>query len=226
MNDTVKNFLLYTGILGSIISSIAYLIVTYVIVVGFESAVDQEKQILFAVLGALVGLMITSALRGQGITFAKKEDESQEVMKEYHELINKTKDIKKLRTIKHFVIVSTIKDVITKGVSIGITTWFVMYIFMEGNGDFSLFALTLSNILMFSGFGLVALSKAYDKYIEEHIPVIKSIIARLKEKEPEGIIIPINEERPRTDYIPGVMNLQLLEHDLAGSIQLKEKQDG
>ena len=79
---------------------------------------------------------------------------------------------------------------------------------------------------MFSGFGLVALSKAYDKYIEEHIPVIKSIIARLKEKEPEGIIIPINEERPRTDYIPGVMNLQLLEHDLAGSIQLKEKQDG
>jgi hypothetical protein len=183
MNDKIKNFLIYTGIIGSAISAVAYLIVTYVIVVGFESAVDQEKQILFATLGALVGLIITSALRSQGITFASKEEESMEVMKEYYELINRKKTIKQLHTIKYFVIVSTIKDVITKGITIGVSTWFIMYIFMEGNGDFSLFALTVSNIFMFAGFGLVALSKSYDKYNNEHIPVIKSIIERLKTDE-------------------------------------------
>jgi hypothetical protein len=182
MNDKIKNFLLYTGIIGSAISGIAYLIMTYVIVVGFVTAVDQNKQILFAILGALVGLVITSLLRGQGINFARKEDESQTIMKEYHELINKKKTIKQMHTIKHFVIVSTIKDVITKGITIGISTWFILFIFMEGNGDFSLFVLAISNLLMFTGFGLVALSKGYDKYIEEHIPVIKQIIKKLKKE--------------------------------------------
>jgi hypothetical protein len=183
MNDRIKTFLLYTGIIGSIISGISYLIMTYVIVVGFATAVDQDKQILFAVLGALVGLIITSLLRGQGINFARKEDGSQEIMKEYHELINKKKTIKQMHTIKHFVIVSTITDIITKGITIGISSWFILFIFMEGNGDFSLFILALSNLFMFTGFGLVALSKGYDKYIEEHIPVIKQIILKLKEDQ-------------------------------------------
>jgi hypothetical protein len=183
MTDRIKEFLLYTGIIGSIISGLSYLIMTYVIVVGFVTAIDQEKQILFSVLGALIGLVITFLLRGQGINFARKEDESQEVMKEYHQLINKKKTIKQMHTIKHYVIVSTLIDVITKGITIGITTWFILFIFMEGNGDFSLFILAISNLLMFTGFGLVGLSKGYDKYKEEHIPVIKTIIARLKEKE-------------------------------------------
>ena len=187
MNDKLKNLLIYTGAVGSLISAIAYLVVTYVIVVGFDSTVDQEKQILFAALGALVGLMITFTLRTQGITFAQKETSSQIVMDEYYLLINKKKTLKQLHTIKYFVIVSTIKDIITKGISIGISTWFIMYIFMEGNGDFSLFALTISNILMFAGFGLVALSKAYDKYMDEHIPVIKTIIERLKIDEAASV---------------------------------------
>jgi hypothetical protein len=182
MNDKIKNFLLYTGIIGSIISAISYLIMTWVIVVGFTTAVDQDKQILFAVLGALVGLVITSLLRGQGINFARKEDESQKIMAEYHLLINKKKTIKQMHTIKYYVIMSTIQDIFTKALTIGISTWFILFIFMEGNGDFSLFLLAISNLFMFAGFGLVALSKSYDKYIEEHIPVIKQIIIKLKEK--------------------------------------------
>ena len=187
MNDNVKHFLLYTGIIGSIISAIAYLVTTYVIVVGFESAVDMEKQILFAILGSLTGLIISFSLRSQGITFARKEPNSQAVMLEYRQLINKKKSIKQLHTIKYFIIVSTIKDFFMKGLSIAISTWFVMYIFMDGNGDFSLFALAISNLLMFTGFGLVALSKGYDKYVEEHIPVIQTIIKRLKTDEVASI---------------------------------------
>ena len=155
----------------------------------------MEKQILFSVLGAFTGLMITFFLRGQGVSFAKKEETSQKVMKEYYEKMNKKKTIKQLHTIKHYLIVQTISDVIFKGVSVALSTYFLLYIFMEGNGDMSLVFLAIANILMFACFGLVALSKAYDKYLDEHIPAIREIITKLdqarsiaqKEKEHANI---------------------------------------
>jgi len=183
MNDKIKKIMLYTGIFGSVISAIAYLIITYVIVIGFASAVDQQKQILFAILGSSIGLIITFLLRTQGISFAEKEPESIKTMQKYHKLMNKRKSIKKLHTIKYFMKWATIKDIFTKGVSIAGSTFLIMYIFMEGNGDFGLFGLAVSNIMMFTGFGFIALSKAYDKYIDEHIPVIKAIIEKMEEVE-------------------------------------------
>jgi hypothetical protein len=43
-----------------------------------------------------------------------------------------------------------------------------------------LIGLAIANILMFAGFGLVGLATVYDKYLEEHIPVIKERIEQLK----------------------------------------------
>lgn len=186
MNKKVKDLLIYTGIAGALISAIAYIIITYTIIVGFTTAIDMQKQILFAVLGSLTGLMITFFLRNQGITFAEKEEESIKTMTEYHHLINKTKKKKKLHTIKYFMVVSTIQDIFYKGLTIAGSTYMIMFIFMEGNGDWSLFRLALSNIFMFAGFGLVALSKAYDHYVDQHIPVIKELIERIKEETKEN----------------------------------------
>ena len=179
MNNKIKKLLEYTGIAGSIISALAYIIATLVIVWGFETRLEMEKQILFSILGAFTGLMITFFLRGQGVSFAKKEPESQKIMREYYEKINRKKTIKQLHTIKFYLIMQTIQDVIFKGVSVAFSTYFILYIFMEGNGDMSLVFLAISNILMFACFGLVALSKAYDKYLDEHIPAIREIIKKL-----------------------------------------------
>lgn len=179
MNDKVKKFLEYTGIAGSIISAIAYITATLVIVWGFETRLEMEKQLLFSILGAVTGLMMTFFLRGQGVQFAKKETVSQEVMKTYYEKINKKKTIKQLHTIKHYMVVQTILDVFIKGVAVAVSTYFILYIFMEGSGDMSLVFLAIANILMFACFGLVALSKAYDKYMDEHIPAIREIIKKL-----------------------------------------------
>ena len=188
LNERIKDLLLYTGFAGAIISVVAYIVITVVMIVGFESDLEAQNQILFAVLGACTGLIITFALRGQGIAFAKREEESQKVMKAYYEALNKSKKEKELHDINHYVFIQTIKDILIKGVSVGISTYFVLYIFMQGNGDWSLIGLALANLLMFSGFGLVALSKTYDKYIEEHIPVIrertKKILAEQNEPLP------------------------------------------
>lgn len=179
MNSKIKKLLEYTGIAGSIISALAYIVATLVIVWGFETKLEMEKQILFSLLGAFTGLMITFFLRGQGVSFAKKEPESQRVMKEYYEKMNRKKTIKQLHTIKHYLVVQTILDIIFKGVSVAFSTYFILYIFMEGNGDMSLVFLAVANILMFACFGLVALSKAFDKYLDEHIPAIREIIKKL-----------------------------------------------
>jgi len=187
MSDKIKNFLIYTGLFASIISAIAYLIVTYVLVVGFSTQLEIQKQVLFAVLGASTGLMITFFLRSQGVAFAKREEESKKIMALYYEALNKKKTVKQLHTITYFMIWSTIKDIFSKGLSIGLTTSFLMYIFMEGNGNFALFGLAVANIFMFAGFGLMALSKAYDKYLDEHIPVIKAITAKLKQEQAGSI---------------------------------------
>ena len=182
MSKKVKDILLYTGVAGAIISAIAYIFITYTIIVGFENKIDMEKQIMFAILGSATGLMITFFLRNKGITFAQKEPESVKTMQEYHQITNKIKKTKKLHTIKYFMIISTIKDVFSKGLSIAGSTYMVMFIFMNGNGDWSLFRLAISNIFMFAGFGLMALTKAYDHYIDQHIPVIKELIVRIKEE--------------------------------------------
>jgi len=180
MSDNVKNILRYTGLYGAITSAIAYLIITWVIVQGFESAVEQNKQLLFSILGAVDGLLISFLLRKQGITLAENEEESEAIMKEYRELTNKTKTIKQLHQIGYHMIIWTIQDIFIKGVTVAVSTYLVLYIFSEGNGNYQLFLLALSNICMFAGFGLMNLSKAYDKYMKDHLSVIKSIIEKLK----------------------------------------------
>lgn len=192
MSAKLKKLLNYTGAFASIISALAYLVVTYVIVMGFETDIELESQILFSCLGAFTGLMISFFLRNQGVALAKQDENAKKVMEAYYKAINKKKKLKKLHTIKFYLFWSTIGDIFTKGLTIGVSTWFILYIFMEGNGDYGLFLLAISNILMFAGFGVMNLSKAYDKYLEEHIPIIEVITQKILDQA--GSIQPKEQE--------------------------------
>ena len=86
--------------------------------------------------------------------------------------INKKKTIKQLHTIKHYLVIQTIIDVLSKGVTMAVSTYFVLYIFMEGSGDYAL--ILVSNIMFTCG-----CPKAHDKYLDEHISAIKEIIIKL-----------------------------------------------
>lgn len=182
MNDKVKNILLWTGLVGAIVSAIAYLIIIAVIVRGFETTLDRNKQLLISIIGAVDGLVIATFLKMQGISLAKDQNESKRIEKAYQEALNKDKPIKKKHTIKWFMFWSTVKDIVMKGLTITVNTYLLLYVFAEGNGDYSLFLLALSNIMMFASFGIISLSKAYQKYIEEHLPVIESITKQLNDQ--------------------------------------------
>jgi len=179
LNDKIKEWLLYVGFASALISILGYIAITVVMIKGFSSAFELKNQILFSLVGAGIGLIITFALRYQGIAFAKSEDESKVVMKKYYEAMNKNKEEKELKDINYYLIRATIIDVVIKGFIFIIITTLVIDLFSKGNGDWSLIWLMLFNILMFTGFGLMAIAKSYDHYIEQHIPVIKERTIKL-----------------------------------------------
>lgn len=179
MNDKIKNFLIYTGLFGAIAGGIGYILIIMAIVMGFETDLSTNQQMTIAIIGASSGILINISLRYQGIAFASKEEKSKIVNERYQLLINKDKPIKSYKLIGYFMFWAIIKDIIFKGLTVGLTTYFLIYIFVEGNGDYSLFLVALANLMMFTGFGLMGLSGMYDKYIQNHIPALEGICNKL-----------------------------------------------
>ena len=182
MTNKIKNLLLYVGTIGAGISALAYIIITIVLVMGFKTNMDMNQQLLFSIIGAVDGLLITNLLRSQGVALASNEDENKKVMNEYRLLVNKNKKTKNLKQINYFFIRNFITDIFTKAGIIALTSYSMLYIFMNGSGDFGLIGLAISNVMMFISFGFIALSKFYDLYNQQHIPVIKELIERLKDQ--------------------------------------------
>jgi len=189
LNETIKQLLIYVGFASAFISSIAYVIITVVMVKGFTTDLELTSQLTFAIIGAVVGVSITISLVMQGIAFAKRDENAQKVMTEYYNQLNKTKKEKQLHTIDHYIKWVIFKTILLKGFTVAITTFFVLYIFIEGNGSWSLVGLAVANIFIFIGFGLVGLSNAYDFYLKQHIPVIMERTERInKDKVKENTI--------------------------------------
>ncbi len=147
---------------------------------------ELNQLLLVSIIGAVAGLLVVGMLRSQGKMFAEKEEVSMQVMKEYYSAINKTKPAKKLHTIKYFMIKSAITDIFSKGATLAATTYFSITVFMEGNGDFSLFGLAVANIFMFISFGILAMRSSYMFYVNEHIPAIRQLIENLKKEAPHA----------------------------------------
>ena len=91
--NKVKPILLYVGTIGAIIMSIAYVILMFVMVLGFKIDTTLTQAIVFAIVNAIVGFIIMQMLKIQGIDFAKQIEENQIVLNEWN-----TKTIKKKKT--------------------------------------------------------------------------------------------------------------------------------
>ena len=158
--NKIKPFLTYVGIIGAVLTSVAYIILMFVLIKGFKYE-QTVKTIVFAVVNAAVGLIIANFLKYQGISFAKDLPENQDIIKEYYG--TKTKD-KKNHSLSFFWITSIIKDIFTKGCSVAATTMGLIYIVIIGSNDWSLLLLAAVNLILFICFGMLALNKAFDYY--------------------------------------------------------------
>lgn len=174
----IKPILTYIGIIGASLTSVAYIILMFVLIRGFEY--QQTKQtIVFALINAAVGLIIANFLKYQGLSFAKELDENKEVIKEYY--ATKTKD-KKNHSLTFFWTTSLIKDILIKGLSVAFVTCGLIYIVIVGSNDWNLLLLAFVNLVLFICFGLLSLNKAYEYYNNIYVNYMKE---QIKNKENE-----------------------------------------
>ena len=178
----IQPILQYVGVIGAILMSIMYIIIVVILIIGFKAQTIQNT-IVFAIINAIVGLMIMQFLKIQGISFAKNLPENIEIIKQYYN--TKTKD-KKIQSIKYYWTSSLIKDFISKGISIAFTTAGIIYIVIVGSNDYTLLLLALVNLILFICFGLLALNNAYEFYNNKHVPYMQEMIKnKITKKEIE-----------------------------------------
>ena len=178
----IQPILQYVGVIGAILMSIMYIITVVILIIGFK-AQSIQNTIVFAIINAIVGLIIMQFLKIQGISFAKNLPENIEIVKQYYN--TKTKD-KKIQSIKYYWTSSLIKDFISKGLSIAFTTAGIIYIVIVGSNDYTLLLLALVNLILFICFGLLALNNAYEFYNNKHVPYMQEMIKnKITKKEIE-----------------------------------------
>ena len=178
----IQPILQYVGVIGATLMSIMYIITVVILIIGFK-AQSIQNTIVFAIINAIVGLIIMQFLKIQGISFAKNLPENIEIVKQYYN--TKTKD-KKIQSIKYYWISSLIKDFISKGLSVAFTTAGIIYIVIVGSNDYTLLLLALVNLILFICFGLLALNNAYEFYNNKHVPYMQEMIKnKITKKEIE-----------------------------------------
>lgn len=179
---TLQDILKYIGFAMAAITIVVYLVILYIIVFGFENSVSSDKLIFFLLLNNIAGILISIGLRIQGVDLAKNTKVAKDTIKEYSDLLVTDKSVK-LRPLWVFHMVNIIKDIFTKGVITFFTLYFTITVIIYGLGDAKYFVLGFANIFMYVGFGLIALSKAYEHYIERQIPFLKQKINKMKEEQ-------------------------------------------
>lgn len=168
--------LLYVGTIGAVITSIAYIILVFVMIFGFKVDATLNTSI-FACVNAGVGFIILQLLKYQGISFAEALPDNEKLLKEYYG--TKTKD-KKAHSMVYYWITSGIKDVFVKCASLAVTSVGLIYIIIKGSRDYNLIALASVNLLLFISFGLLGLVKSYKYFNTIYIEYIKEKLNEAK----------------------------------------------
>lgn len=175
--EKIKPILTYIGAIGAGLTSIAYIILVVVLIKGFQFR-QPTQTIVFAVANAAVGMIVASFLKYQGVSFAKGLPENQSIIEDYYK--SHTRD-KKNHSIQWFWFVTTIKDVIFKGVTIAASTLGLVYIVIVGSNDWSLMLMAIVNLVLFVCFGLLALNQAYEYYNNVYINYMREQLTRAKD---------------------------------------------
>ena len=180
----IKPVLSYVGAIGAGLMCVAYVIVVFVLIRGFKATVIFNT-LLFAAVNAIVGFIILQFLKVQGISFAKLIPENDEIIKEYYS--TKTKD-KKPHSMQFYWATSIAKDIVTKCLSVAITSAGLIYIIIQGSNDWNLLLLAMVNLIMFICFGFLALVNAYEFFNNTFIPYMKEKIDETKIKEAVAVV--------------------------------------
>lgn len=192
----IKPALLYVGTIGAVLTSIAYVALVCILILGFM-AHNMLQTLVFAVINAIIGFVIMQMLKIQGQDFAKTLPENVPILNAYHKA--RTKD-KKFHSMKYYWTKTLITDFLTKAITIAFTTIGIIYIVIQGSQDYMLLLMAFTNLVMFFCFGLISLSKTYDFFNNEHMGYVQEQLRMIYEEEKKTEIQEPKEEA--VDYTP------------------------
>lgn len=197
--EKIKQVLFYLGYVLSIIGAVGYFITILTIVFGVGDLDFQliGKDGLFFLIGLVFGFWVRAGLYLQGVIYSKRENEA--IIKEYYELRVKDKPENKRKSFEFVMTMEVIRTTILQITSFAITSLGLVYLAgFEGINNPIYIGNALSNLVMFAGFGLLALVSTYEKYNELKIPVIKERVRllKLKQAEKEKVVEPPLENEP------------------------------
>lgn len=183
LSQKVKDILAWVGYLLSAIGMIGYFvtILTLVLGVGELELEIFGKDGIFFIIGLAFGLFVRTGFYIQGISYAKQEH--QNILKDYYE--EKVQNEKET-TRKSFEFKMLIEVTISTALQVAMfflsTIGFVYLAGFSGIRNPIYIGNAISNIFMFTGFGLLSLNSAYEKYVLYKIPVIKERLRKIREK--------------------------------------------
>lgn len=159
------------GIVGAILAAVADIAFVLIMVLGVNIDVDLNAIIIFAVINALIGLLINILLRYQGKKYAELENE--ELCRKFYD--KKVKEKKHL-TIEKWMAVKVIQDFLVKGVTTAFSIFGVIYISIQGSKNPIQILITLATLILFACFGLIAMNSAYTRFYNVQVPYMNQQI--------------------------------------------------
>ena len=164
------------GVVGAILAAVADVIFVIIFVVGVDMEQEFKSSIIFAVVNALIGILINVLLRYQGQKYAEIENE--DLCNRFYR--KKVKESKKFISMTTWNIISTIKDFIIKGCTTAFSICGVVYISIEGSKNPIQILITLVTLVLFACFGLISMNSSYYRFYNVQVPYME---LKLQEKE-------------------------------------------
>lgn len=168
------------GVVGSILAAVADIIFVIIMVVGVHVDADFNAIIIFAVVNALIGLLINVLLRYQGQKYAETENE--ELCKEYYDKRIKERKFLSMGT---WATLKTLQDVVIKGSTTAFSIFGLIYITITGSHNPIQILLTLVTLVLFACFGLIAMNGAYIRFYNVQVPFMQMKIGEHKDNQKE-----------------------------------------
>ncbi|MCM1505306.1 MAG: hypothetical protein NC127_08935 [Muribaculum sp.] len=165
------------GTIGAILAAAADIVFVIIMVIGIHVDAEIRAIVIYAVVNALIGLLINVLLRYQGQKYAEIENE--DLCRRFYK--KQIKD-KKYLTIGKWMALKTLEDVLIKGVTTAFSIFGVVYISITGSKNPIQILLTLATLILFGCFGLMAMNGAYNRFYNIQVPYMQDRL-QLEDKE-------------------------------------------
>lgn len=169
------------GIVGAILAAAADIVFVVIMVVGVHIEAEMDSIIIFAVVNALIGLLINVLLRYQGQKYAEIENE--ELCTRYY---NKRVREKKYLTMGKWMALKTLEDFVIKGSSAAFSVFGIIYISITGSKNPIQILITIATLILFACFGLMAMNSAYTRFYNIQIPYMHTKLEERAQNKLEG----------------------------------------